>query len=86
MGRGCTILQKEVAEDLRALEKTQSPETCGFAAVVRNALKRALRLGEAAHICSRRNTYLLLLLLVLTIKVQGIGAIELILKLLVKGL
>lgn len=63
MGNGNKIISKEVSGDIRRLEHTvidDDAKAKGFLEVVRNALVRALRLGESACNASGSNRRLLI--------------------------
>ena len=80
------IQKKEIAELMDDMDSIEAPE--GLALLVdkfKRAIKKALRLGEDAHVVSKRNTALLVLLIVLTVKIDGTGLLELILRLILKG-
>ncbi len=50
MPNGNGILRKEVSKDIKVLDDdTVLPESCPFARTVRDALVRALRLGEVGY-------------------------------------
>lgn len=67
------ILKKEIAGDIDALENTQ-----GIKVVVKNAIIRALRLGESAGVYSKQNRMLLIVILALQILSLGDEGLELV--------
>lgn len=78
------ILTREVGDDIERLNAAATPRGCELGPAVRVALIRALRMAEVSYRVNTRNTILLLVLIAFSVKVQGTGLIELVLKLLAR--
>ena len=74
------ILKREVGEDIDKLAGVEIPPKCELAKIVPGALTRALRMGEAAYTSARRNFWLLVLLVVLTLKDDALALVSVVLK------
>jgi hypothetical protein len=85
MGNGCGILSQEIARNIKELESDEARQKCSLGHVVPSALIRALRVAEGGYRVSKRNTYLLLLLLVVSVKYEGQGILEFVISLLLKN-
>ena len=73
MGNG--IVRREIGDDIASLEATDGPKTCKLGPVVKQAGIRALRVGEEALKGSKRNTWLLVILLILQAKKDVFGVL-----------
>lgn len=74
------ILSREVSADIKKLEEVKETD-CDLGKIVPGALIRALRLGEAGYFAAKRNYYMLVVLLLLTVKADVWSVIKLLAKL-----
>ena len=73
------VMSKEIGDDIKKLQAAKSKCTCF--PVVRDAVIRSLRMAEDVSNRLKSITTLLIIVLALGTKVEGVGLIELILKL-----
>jgi hypothetical protein len=75
-----SVLTKEIGDDIRKLQMVKGRAECTVCPVIRDGLIRALRTIEALCRTNRINTLLLVVVVLFGSKVNGVGIVELLIK------
>jgi len=80
-----SVLSREVGDDIKKLQGVDNKTSCKACSVIRDALVRSLRMCEDLVKSYRLNTVLLIFIAMFVVKVDNIGVIELLLKIIMGG-
>lgn len=79
------VLTKEIGDDIKKLQSVELKGACKACAIIKDGLIRALRIGEENYKMNRINTALLFFIVLLVAKIDNVGVLDLLVKLITGG-